>query len=198
MKARIIDQPVTVYSGTDPGAMPVTQASVGTIVDLGSAKRKGSWVTIVLADGRRGYISGGARVAFLKRATLVQNDVSAYSEPSTSSAVAARYSKAATLYLGERVNQDGKAWVRVFDSAGTGGFIDGETRLKMVPEAMKTVGKRNMLYGGLWCVGGTVATVATYAAASSGGGSYFVAWGAMVFGGIQFVKGLYQFFTSTA
>lgn len=97
MKARIIDQPVTVYSGTDPGAMPVTQASVGTIVDLGSAKRKGSWVTIVLADGRRGYISGGARVAFLKRATLVQNDVSAYSEPSTSSAVAARYSKAATL-----------------------------------------------------------------------------------------------------
>lgn len=101
-------------------------------------------------------------------------------------------------YLGERVNQDGKAWVRVFDSAGTGGFIDGETRLKMVPEAMKTVGKRNMLYGGLWCVGGTVATVATYAAASSSGGSYFVAWGAMVFGGIQFVKGLYQFFTSTA
>src|SRR5205807_1879481 len=36
---------------------------------------------------------------------------------------------------------------------------------------------KNMLYGGIWCVGGTIVTVGTYAAASSGGGGrYVVAW----------------------
>lgn len=50
---------------------------------------------------------------------------------------------------------------------------------------------KNMLYGGLWCVGGIVVTAATYSAAS-GGGSYVVAWGAILFGGIQFFRGLSQ------
>jgi len=49
-----------------------------------------------------------------------------------------------------------------------------------------------MLVGGLWCFGGTAVTVYTYSAAS-GGGTYVVAWGAIIFGGIQFLKGLTQF-----
>ena len=50
---------------------------------------------------------------------------------------------------------------------------------------------RNMLVGGLWCAGGIIVTGFTYAAASGrGGGSYVVAWGAIVFGAIQFFRGL--------
>ncbi len=52
--------------------------------------------------------------------------------------------------------------------------------------------EKNMLYGGLWCAGGTLVTVLTYSAASSGGGHYVVAWGAIVFGAVQFFKGLSQ------
>jgi hypothetical protein len=40
---------------------------------------------------------------------------------------------------------------------------------------------KDMLYGALWCVGGIVATVANLG---------YVFWGAIVFGGIQFFKGL--------
>jgi len=43
--------------------------------------------------------------------------------------------------------------------------------------------------GALWCVGGILVTALTYAAAS-GGGTYLVAWGAVVFGAIQAVRGL--------
>lgn len=50
-------------------------------------------------------------------------------------------------------------------------------------------GTRDLIVGGLWCLGGTVVTVATWSMAS-GGGSYVVAWGAILFGGIQFVRGL--------
>jgi len=49
--------------------------------------------------------------------------------------------------------------------------------------------KKDMLFGALWCVGGIIVTAATYSAAS-GGGRYVVAWGAIIFGAIQFFRGL--------
>ena len=40
---------------------------------------------------------------------------------------------------------------------------------------------KNMLYGALWCIGGTIATLADIG---------YIFWGAIVFGGIQFFIGL--------
>tara|TARA_B100000609_G_C17140062_1_gene395040 strand:- start:472 stop:840 length:369 start_codon:yes stop_codon:yes gene_type:complete len=58
-------------------------------------------------------------------------------------------------------------------------------------QAIQGAGKKDMLFGALWCVGGIVVTVGTMSTAS-GGGTYVVAWGAILFGGIQFVRGLIQ------
>lgn len=60
--------------------------------------------------------------------------------------------------------------------------------------AVRSAAKKNMLFGALWCIGGTVITVWTYQAAANnpGGGSYVVAWGAIIFGAIQFFRGLMQ------
>lgn len=55
----------------------------------------------------------------------------------------------------------------------------------------REAGNKNMLYGALWCVGGLLVTILTYSAASDGG-TYVVAWGAVIFGAIQFLKGLFQ------
>jgi hypothetical protein len=59
-------------------------------------------------------------------------------------------------------------------------------------KAVRNNAGRDMLVGAAICVVGIVVTVATYAAASSSrtGGSYFVAWGAIIFGAIQFFRGL--------
>jgi hypothetical protein len=60
-------------------------------------------------------------------------------------------------------------------------------------EARKEAGRKNMLYGALWCFGGIGLTAVTYrAAANSGGGKMVFAWGAILFGGIQFIRGLIQ------
>jgi hypothetical protein len=56
-------------------------------------------------------------------------------------------------------------------------------------KAIREASNKDMLYGALWCIGGIVVTVATLSAAS-GGGTYVVAWGAILFGGIQFFRGL--------
>lgn len=45
-------------------------------------------------------------------------------------------------------------------------------------------------YGAFWFLGGLVITVGTFLYASSnGGGSYFITWGPMLYGGIKMFKG---------
>lgn len=42
---------------------------------------------------------------------------------------------------------------------------------------------RDMLFGALWCIGGIVATAAEIG---------YIFWGAILFGGLQFFKGLFR------
>jgi hypothetical protein len=62
-----------------------------------------------------------------------------------------------------------------------------EARAKVFREA----GQKNMLIGGAVCVIGLVVTIGTMAAADAGG-KFILAWGAIIFGAIQFFRGLYQ------
>ena len=54
--------------------------------------------------------------------------------------------------------------------------------------------EHNLTVAALWCIGGITVIVCTYslATASPEGSHYFVAWGAILFGGIQFLKGLFS------
>lgn len=52
--------------------------------------------------------------------------------------------------------------------------------------------KRNIIVGGLFFFIGLAVTIGTYSSASRSGGSYMLAWGPIIFGGIQFFKGLAQ------
>lgn len=54
--------------------------------------------------------------------------------------------------------------------------LEGEIR-----KARKEGATKDMIYGALWCVGGIIATIAQIG---------FIFWGAILFGGIQFIKGL--------
>lgn len=51
-------------------------------------------------------------------------------------------------------------------------------------EAIQAKAKKDMLYGALWCIGGTVLTLSNIG---------FIFWGAIVFGGIQFFKGVISY-----
>lgn len=63
--------------------------------------------------------------------------------------------------------------------------LDEEIKIEKKEKA-----KKDMLHGALWCIGGIALTAITYSAASVNGGSYFITWGAIIFGGIQFFKGV--------
>ncbi|UII25690.1 hypothetical protein LVD15_20640 [Fulvivirga maritima] len=55
-----------------------------------------------------------------------------------------------------------------------------ENLQKQISEAKKSRANKDMLYGALWCVGGIALTVANIG---------FIFWGAIIFGGVQFIKG---------
>ncbi len=63
--------------------------------------------------------------------------------------------------------------------------------LKTRAAMLREEGGRNMLQGALWCIGGILVTAMTYNMASEGD-TYIVTWGAIVFGAIQFFRGLGQ------
>jgi hypothetical protein len=52
---------------------------------------------------------------------------------------------------------------------------------KQIIDAKKERANKDMLYGALWCIGGIIATLADIG---------FIFWGAIVFGGYQFFRGL--------
>lgn len=54
---------------------------------------------------------------------------------------------------------------------------------EQINKAKRERANKDMLYGALWCIGGIIATAS---------GIGFVFWGAILFGGIQFFKGLFK------
>lgn len=60
------------------------------------------------------------------------------------------------------------------------------------PEVRKELAgqfSKRIFYGILWVIGGTIASVASYEAASAGGGMYFVFYGAIIWGVIDIIRG---------
>ena len=50
--------------------------------------------------------------------------------------------------------------------------------------------KRRLIHGGFWLAGGLLVTAVTYRSASPGA-TYLVAWGAILFGAVQLLQGLF-------
>ena len=69
------------------------------------------------------------------------------------------------------------------DALNTESTIDGHIELA------RRIGRKHLLAGAAWCLGGAAVTWATMANAKSGG-TYVVAWGAIIAGGIELIYGL--------
>ncbi len=89
----------------------------------------------------------------------------------------------------------GKRPAQVIDGLAAAGMDKGDAiKLvfkveELVGEAKRKQARKKMITGALWCGGGCLVTIFTYAAASrSGGGGYVVAWGAIIFGAWQMIQ----------
>ncbi len=82
--------------------------------------------------------------------------------------------------------------------SGNDGYIDSQTKIKTITPKTKAVGKKNMLYGGLWFIGGITALGILFSSKSLGGNIFFISLGVILLGLIIFLQGLYQCFTASS
>jgi hypothetical protein len=162
----------------------------GTEVDLGQVKWHygKKWTSVTLRDGRQGFVPAETKVRKLMQVELHPATTVVLPSVGASTAEGWELKKGERILLVEPVAVGGRDWVRIRDSRGREGFIGDDVKFRPVETAHSS--GRDMAVGALWCIGGIVVTAVTYSSAAAGGGRYIVAWGAIVFGGIQFLKGL--------
>lgn len=200
MKARIMEQPAIIYAEADAQSTIIRELPVDSEVVLGPVSRKdgAAWVSVTLHTGENGYMSGNTRIYRIQQATLLQNSVNVYSEPSKQSAIRSQYTKGTMFDLVKVVQQDNQGWVKIRRALGDEGFIEGNTKIQVISDnaapkgkPTKAIGMKNMRIGALWFFGGIIVTVASYM--MTGGSGYLITWGAVIFGAIQFFQGLMQY-----
>ena len=92
------------------------------------------------------------------------------------------YDYAANLLVNKNMNAEDvkKALIdKGVDDKSSSIVVDNLTQ--QINDSKKEQAKKDMIYGAMWCVGGVILTVAQVG---------FIFWGAILFGGYQFIKGV--------
>ena len=164
---------------------PGGEANLGALKTAEGMK----WCEVTLMDGRKGYIPAETGIRTLKYVTLLDKQTELRSAPGNYANLIRQMRSGEAMLLLQTIQGSDGTWVRVRDQQGLEGYIGGSVKIKQYAARAQNTPQHDMMVGGLWCVGGILVTAITYSAAS-GGGHFVVAWGAILFGGIQFLKGL--------
>jgi hypothetical protein len=198
MKARILDPQVKVYSSTDAYAVSIATLPEGSEVEFGGAKRKAGkvWVPITLSTGQQAFIPGDTRIFIIREGMLLQNNVELRAEPSRGSLIKSQLARNTKVYILQVVKGDGQDWVRVRDTTnGSEGYIPGETRIRVLQQKTKASGRKSMTSGVMWLIAGLVITFSN-SAQTSGSSFSLLGYGALLFGAVMLISGIFQYVTA--
>jgi len=195
MKIKILQDSASLYPQPDLNSGLARTLNRGEVAELGVVKKVDGkqWVEVTLLDGTRGFIPGETRIFSLIQATLNRKTpLYAMADKSTVKMELPRRTQVNFLDL---VDQGGQQWIYVQDPAGNQGYIEGSASITRKTVITRKTGINNMLVGGAFFLVGLIVTIVSYSSASSGG-NYYLCWGAIIFGLIQFIQGLIQFLTA--
>jgi hypothetical protein len=150
------------------------------------------WCKISLRSGQKGYFPGDTPIRELLYVQLEQSRAEMRQDPAAASNMLRQLTRGTSFLLLKTVKSEPGDWVKIRLGDGLEGFLDGKVKIKRIGVKSQNSSQHDMLVGGVFCIGGILVTAITYSAAAQSGGSYFVAWGAILFGGIQFLKGAFR------
>jgi hypothetical protein len=182
----------TLRASADEQAAVLCILHSGDEVDFSSivsAKGK-KWCKVFLRNGQTGYCPGDTMVRTLKHVRLHQAKADVLSEPATTSTVIRQLVRKDDFLLLSAENANSGSWAKIRLNDGREGYLDGKAKILGIDAKVQNTPQHDMMVGGLWCIGGIVVTAISYSAVANTGGSYLITWGAILFGGIQFLKGL--------
>ncbi|WP_435008450.1 hypothetical protein P12x_005660 [Tundrisphaera lichenicola] len=106
--------------------------------------------------------------------------------------------EAACGYVAHQIHLGVEPW-RIEQSLTERGFSgeSASTLVRNVKQARSRVlqeaGRRDIVFGALWCfLGLALSAISFRMAVASGGGRMLLAWGPILFGGLQFLRGMMQ------
>jgi hypothetical protein len=192
MKFKILQETAPLFAQPDASIGPSRILNRGDMGELGRVKRSGGkqWVEVTMADGSQGFLQGDTRIFSMIRASL--NRKTPLYGTADRGLVKMELPKRSMVIFQDLVEQNGQQFIYVQDDAGNMGYIEGNTSITRRDPVTKKTGISNMLLGGGFFVVGLIVTLGSFSAASSGG-TYYLCWGAIIFGAIQFIQGLIQY-----
>ena len=188
MNARTIDQ-VIVYSEPSAASTAMFELAAGDGVTVENSKHP-AWVSIIAEDGRIGYIARRTRLFPVGEVALRQNQADVKEQPGENAVVKFVLQQGDTFVMTNVVQNDEGQWVEIQYIGDQVGYIPGATKIKGI--VSKETAQKNIFVGGLICLVGIVITSVSYSSVVQTGGSYVIAWGAILYGGIRFFRGLFQ------
>jgi hypothetical protein len=197
MKGRILDPEVKVYSGMDANAVSIATLPQGSEIEFGGARKKVGkvWVPITLSTGQQAYIPGDARIFVVRQGSLLQDNVDLVTEPKEGSLVKQQLARNTQLEIMQVVKGEGQDWVQVRDTKGNEGYISGNTRIRVIQQKTKAMGRKNMLSGAMWLIAGLI-IIFSNSSATSGSSFTILGYGAILFGAVMLISGAVQLFTA--
>ncbi len=197
MKARILDPQVKVFATMDDNTVSIGTLNEGSEIEFSGTKRKAGkiWVPITLPSGQKAFIPGETHIFVVRDGALLQDNVPVYSEPSTTSSFKQQLRRNARVTVLQVVKNNDEPWVKIRDANGSEGYISGETRIRVVQQKSKSVGRKNILTGVMWLIAGVV-VVYPNPSPTTGGSLIWLGYIALVFGVGMLVYGIYQYITS--
>ena len=131
-------------------------------------------------------MSTGIRSLLLSKTDSIKKNVMQQTGTDQQQAVQELYNLAANLIVTEKKNtQQAKSVLVEKGLSEDAAYTIVRNVEDEIKKAKRDQAKKDITYGALWCVGGTIATVANVG---------FIFWGAILFGGIQLIKGLVNYF----
>jgi hypothetical protein len=192
MKVKITQETAILYPQPDESSGPVHTLNRGDVSELGGVKKVAGkqWVEMTLFDGTKGYVPGGTHLFALIQAQL--NRKTPLYATADKSLVKMDLPRRTMVNFLDLIEQNGQQWIYIQDALGNQGYIEPTTSITRRDPITKKTGITNMWVGGAFFVVGVIVTIVSYASASSGS-NYYLCWGAIIFGLVQFIQGLIQF-----
>jgi hypothetical protein len=130
----LLEDKVPVYSAADPTSVEITKLNSGDeiICDEKVKKNQVQMVSVVLSDGRKGYIRAETKGIGISLAVLKQSSADVFEAPDASSKIVSVYGRGDKFQIIGGVKQDNLTWVKTESLAGTVGFIQGEVKVEEV------------------------------------------------------------------
>ena len=130
----LLDDNAPVYLTTDLSSDVIAKLNRGDELMLDEKFKKNgtNWISVILADGKKGYMAGDTKGSEITLVVLQAANVDVYEAPDATSKVILTYNQGDKIQIIENVNQGDVIWAKTESLTGVVGYIKANANVKEI------------------------------------------------------------------